>query len=83
MTPLEFSGLPIEKKVHIILNEGREVLDRIFMFYIVKLYTYNDLYIEIWYQQIGNKIDKVQVVELDDVLHLYEKQINIKDLFKE
>ncbi len=83
MTPLEFSELPIEKKANIILNEGREVLERIFMFYIVKLYTYNDLYVEIWYQQIGNKIDKVQVVELDDVLHLYENQININDLFKE
>ncbi len=83
MTPLEFAGLPINSQVQIVISEGREILDRIFLYYIIKLYLYNGIYVEIWYQQIGNKIDKVQIVDLDDVIHLYESQININDLFKE
>lgn len=83
MTPLEFAGLPINSQVQIVISEGREILDRIFLYYIIKLFLYNGIYVEIWYQQIGNKIDKVQIVDLDDVIHLYESQININDLFKE
>lgn len=83
MTPLEFAGLPIHRQAHLVINEGREILDRIFLYYVIKLYLYNGIYVEIWYQQVGNKIDKVQMVDLDDVIHLYESQININDLFKE
>lgn len=82
MTPREFAELPIEKKVNLVLSEGDEVLDRIYMYYLVKLYTFKGLYIEIWYQQITNRIDRIQVLEHDDVVHIYENQININDLFK-
>jgi hypothetical protein len=55
---------------------------RIYMFYTVKLFRLNDFFVEIWYSQMSNKIDKVLVVDLDDVIHLYEKNIDISDLFK-
>ncbi len=82
MTPREFAELPIENKVNLVLTEGEEVLDRIYMYYLVKLYTFKDLFIEIWYQQITNRIDRIQVIDQNDVLHIYENQINLGDLFK-
>lgn len=81
MTAEEFTKLPTNRKVHMVLADGRELLDRIYMYFVVKLYSFDGLYIEIWYQQISNRIDRVIVVNPDDVLHLYESQINISDLF--
>ncbi|HLN52454.1 MAG TPA: hypothetical protein VK212_02025 [Lentimicrobium sp.] len=82
MTPREFAELPIEKKVNLVLSEGEEVLDRIYMYYLVKLYAFKGLFIEIWYQQVTNRIDRIQLIEQEDVLHIYEKQIDLNDLFK-
>jgi hypothetical protein len=81
MNPDDFQNLPAERRVSLVLSDGIELLDRIYMFYVVKLYAFRGLFVEIWYQQIGNRIDKIKLVEVDDVLHLYESQINISDLF--
>lgn len=83
MNPNDFQDLPAERRVNLVLTEGHLLLERIYMFYVIKLFTFRGLFIEIWYQQISNRIDKIQLVEIDDVLHLYESQINISDLFKE
>ncbi|HLO89972.1 MAG TPA: hypothetical protein VK172_02295 [Lentimicrobium sp.] len=82
MNPEDFQELPVERRVNLVLSEGHELLDRIYMFYVIKLYAFRGLFIEIWYQQISNRIEKLQLVEMEDVLHLYESQINISDLFK-
>jgi len=82
MNPEEFLQLPIEKKVTMVLSNGQELLDRIYIYYVIKLYSLNNLYVEIWYQQTTNRIDRVNLVELEDVIHLYESQINISDLFQ-
>lgn len=81
MNAEDFQSMPIDKRVNLVLNQGNLLLERIFMFYVIKLYAMNGLFVEIWYQQINNRIDKVKLVHIDDVLHLYEKQINISDLF--
>lgn len=81
MNPDDFQNLPAERRVNLVLSEGNELLDRIYMFYVVKLYAFRGLFVEIWYQQISNRIDKIRLVEIEDVLHLYESQINISDLF--
>lgn len=83
MTIQEFSSLPVQEQVSVVLSNGTELLDRIYVYYVVRLYHIGDLYVEIWYQQLSNRIDKVQVVEIDDVIHLYESQINISDLFRQ
>jgi hypothetical protein len=83
MNVQEFRSLPVQEQVSAVLSNGTELLDRIYVYYVVKLYHFDDLYVEIWYQQLSNRIDKVQVVEIDDVIHLYESQINISDLFRQ
>ena len=82
LTAEEFVRLSIQDQVALVLGNGTELLDRIFVDNIVKLYMLNGFYVEIWYQQIANRIKKVNVVELNDVIHLYENRINISDLFK-
>ncbi len=81
LTAENFKKLPVEEQVTTLLGQGQELLERIYIYYVVKLYFLEDFYVEIWYQQTTNRIDKVIVVQLDDVIHLYESQINISDLY--
>jgi hypothetical protein len=76
-----FITLSQQEKVALVLDKGHELMNRIYVFYNVKLYKIFDFYVEIWYKQTTNKIDKLIVVELDEVAHLYESQINIQDIF--
>ncbi len=82
ITDEQFIKMPVEEQVTTVLGRGVELLDRIYIYYIVKLYKLDDLFVEIWYKQTTSRIDKVELVQLDDVIHLYERQINISDLFR-
>jgi hypothetical protein len=81
MKESEFQALSHQEKVELLFDNGQELMNRIYVFYNIKLYSVFDLYVELWYKQTTNKIDKVIVVKLTDVVHLYESQINIQDLF--
>ena len=80
MKESEFIALSQQEKVFLVLDKGQELMNRIYVFYNIKLYMLSDFYVEVWYKQTTNKIDKLIVVELDGVLHLYENQINIQDI---
>lgn len=82
ITHSDFQNMSVSEQVTTVLGRGVELLDRIYIYYIVRLYKLDNLFIEIWYHQTTNRIDKVLLVELDDVIHLYESQINISDLFR-
>jgi len=82
MTVDEFMALPAHARASLVLNEGKELMDRIYIFYIIKLFAFSGMFVELWYKPASNKIDKVIIVEMEDVLHLYEKNIDISDLFK-
>lgn len=81
MKESEFLALLQQERVELLFDEGRELMNRIYVFYNIKLYSLFNFYVEIWYKQTTNKIDKVKIVKLTDVVHLYESQINIQDLF--
>jgi len=81
MNAEEFMRLPQRDQLGYTLEAGRELMHRIYLYYIVKLYLVEDFYIELWYRMNQNLIDKILVVDLDDVIHLYEKEIDISDLF--
>lgn len=78
----QFQNMPVEQQLTTVLGQGTELLERIYIYYVIKLYKLDNLFIEIWYRQTTNRIDKLDVVDLDDVIHLYESQINISDLFQ-
>jgi hypothetical protein len=82
MSKNEFLARPRPEQVHHVMKDGEELMDRIFAYYNIKLFKYSDFFVEIWYQQLSNTIDKVEVADEDDVLHLYDKKIDISDLFR-
>jgi len=82
MTKIQFSELTLTEKIELVIEDGTEVLNRIFLFYVIRLYSIDDFYVEVWYKTSSNKIDRVESIEIDDVFHLYEKSIDIEDLFK-
>jgi len=78
----EFQNMSVQDQLTPVLGEGTELLERIFLDNVVKLYMLGNFYVEIWYQQTTNRIKKVDVVELNNVIHHYENRINISDLLK-
>lgn len=78
----EFSNMPNTDRLKALLEDGHELMGRIYLNYIIKLFKLGDFYVEVWYRQLSNSVDKIIVVNMDDVIHLYEQQINITDLFK-
>jgi hypothetical protein len=66
--------------VELLLEKGQHVLNRIYLFYNIHLYTFSGFYAEIWYRQADNKIDRVIVLEESDVLDLYDNQIGLGDI---
>ena len=82
LTTEQFAKLSVQEQVTSVLGNGNELLERIFVDNVVKLFQLENFYVEIWYQQTTNRIIRIGVVQLEDVVHLYEGQINISDLFK-
>ncbi len=81
MTRSEFEHYSKTDRLTILLERGEEVLKRIFLYYNITLYIVDHLFIEVWYRQTTNTIDKVDVVDMDKVFPIYEKQIKLPDLF--
>jgi uncharacterized protein (DUF1786 family) len=77
-----FMKMCLTERAAAVLEHGHELISRIYMFYCVKLYCMGDYHVELWYRQNGHKIDKIQVVDLEDVIHHYEKEIDISDIFR-
>ena len=82
MTKIQFSELTLNEKIELVIENGTEILNRIFLFYVIRLYNVDDFYVEVWYKTSSNKIDRVESVEIDDVFHLYERSFDIEDLFR-
>lgn len=82
MTRQEFDDMIPAQRLELLLLQGTELMSRIYIYFIVKLYFFDGVYAEVWYVQTSNKVHQVMSVELDDVVHLYEKNIDIDDLFR-
>lgn len=82
ITKQEFYDLSLMERAAAVLEHGKELISRIYVCYVVKLYCMGDYYVELWYQQNGKKIDKLEIVDLEDVIHHYEKEIDLGDVYK-
>lgn len=77
----EFELIDNVDKMALLFELGSDVMSRIYLYYNVKLYSLGDFFVEVWYRQSSNTVDKIEVVDMDKVFHLYEKSIDISDLF--
>jgi hypothetical protein len=82
MTKTQFTELTLNDKIELVIEQGTELLNRVFLFYVIRLYNIDEFYVEVWYKTSSNKIDRIEPVDIDDVFHLYEKSIDIEDLFE-
>ncbi len=80
MKSSEFRKLTIFRQVEMLLEHGHHALNRIYLFYNIHLYTLSDFYVEIWYRQADNKIERVILLDPSDVLDLYDNQIGLSDI---
>jgi hypothetical protein len=76
----DFRKLTIFRQVELLLAGGNHVMSRIYLFYTIHLFTLSDFYAEIWYRQADNKIERVILLELTDVLDIYANQIGLSDI---
>jgi hypothetical protein len=81
MTPEKFKNLTSLQQMELLFDQGRELLSRIFIFYNIRLYALDDFFVEVWYRQTTNKIDKIVVLKMEDVINIYEGQISLSDLY--
>ncbi len=76
----EFHKLTRQEQFELVIEHGQEVMERLYIFYIVKLFAIHDFYVEIWLHQITKELARIIVLSEDDVLEIYQKQLNISDL---
>jgi len=76
----DFRKLTIFRQVELLFEKGQHVLSRIYLFYNVHLYILSGFYVEIWYRQADNKIERVLILDQSDVLDLYDNQIGLSDI---
>jgi hypothetical protein len=81
MTPDQFRKLTSLQQIELLFDEGRELMSRVFVFYNIRLYAFNDFFIEVWYRQTTNKIDRIIVLGIESVIDIYENQIKLSDLY--
>ena len=82
MKKSEFERAPLKERVYLVLESGKPITVRQFLHYHVKLFAYDDFFVELWYVPANNKIDKAEVLDIDDVLHNYRNEFDISGLLK-
>ncbi len=78
----DFDRFPLKEKVYRVLESGRPIADRLFLYFQIRLYTFGDFFVEVWYIPSTNKIDRIESLDIDDVLKIYDSKFNISDLLK-
>ncbi|MFA8450824.1 MAG: hypothetical protein ACEPOW_09040 [Bacteroidales bacterium] len=76
----EFCSLGFDIKIQILLEDGEKLLERIFLYYEIYLYALGDFYVELWCRQNSHRIDKIVAVDIDEIFHIYENQIDLNKL---
>ncbi len=70
------------QQVETLFEQGTEIASRIYLFFNIHLYVMDNFFVEIWYKQISNKIERLVVLDAEDVVDIYNKEIGLDDLFK-
>ncbi|MEI6575028.1 MAG: hypothetical protein WCO63_02500 [Bacteroidota bacterium] len=78
----EFVKFPLLRQAQFLFSHGRELMSRLEGDYIVKLYSIEAFYVEVWYLQLLNKIIRVEIVDMEDVIPAYEDEIDISDAYR-
>lgn len=79
MTINEFKKLSQKQQAIEIFNNGKHITIRHENGYIVNLYLVDDIFVEIWYKQERNQIDRIEIIEDSNTIDIYiDQYINSK-----
>ena len=81
-SPNEFGQYPLVRQAQILFDQGRELMSRMEGDYILRLFALEEFYVEVWYLPTLNKINKVEIVNMDEVMADYEDEIDIRDAYR-
>lgn len=81
-SPNEFVQFPLIRKAQILFDQGRELMSRLEGEYVVRLFALEEFYVEVWYLPFLNKIVRVEIVAMDEVISSYEDEIDISDAYR-
>lgn len=79
----EFNKLNLNKRILLLRSEGECVAERYHLSYQVYLYAYSDFYVEVWMKVGLNMVQWIEVVNSQETLKMYIKDIDIDELFSE
>ncbi len=82
MDVFEFDNYPIKEKVYLVFEHGNEIASREFLYFTIKLYTLFGFFAEVWYIPNSNKIEKVETLNVDEILKLYKNEFDITELLR-
>lgn len=76
-----FEQMNKTERVNCLFKKGQELLSREDTDYIISLYQIADFFVEIWYQNPGRKIERIDITTYEEVMANYEEEIDLEDLF--
>lgn len=79
LTKEDFEALSLVEKAEHTLESGEDIMSRIYMYYLIKLYAVDNFFVEMWYHQTSNHIAKIKTIETQDILHHYGDEIDISE----
>ncbi len=77
----EFSEMTKTEKVGHLFSNGRALLNRKENGYTISLYTLAGFFVEVWYKDPENKIEMIELAEVDNVELNYGNQIELTNLY--
>ncbi|MFW5891939.1 MAG: hypothetical protein ACOCUQ_00925 [Bacteroidota bacterium] len=80
MDEMQFNNYPLKEKVYLLFEHGNELASRQFLYFNIKLYTLFGFFAEVWYVPNNNKIEKVEILTVDEILSLYKNEFDISEL---
>lgn len=78
----DFSQLPKNEQVYKLFHEGTELFARRKKQFVIKLFSFNEIFVEVWYDSTRNLIENIEVIEEENLIGLYDKHINLSALLK-
>ncbi|TVQ13554.1 MAG: hypothetical protein EA361_09355 [Bacteroidetes bacterium] len=79
----EFKNIPLQQKTYLVFEYGSEIATRQFLYFNIKLYTLFGFFAEVWYVPKNNKIEKIELLSVDEILAMYKKEFDISELLKQ
>ena len=76
----DFERLSWQDKLAEIFENGEEINLRHFDGFMIKLFQINDYFCEIWYSSEANKIYDVQIVDVNNIVGLYNINLDFDKL---